>query len=141
MQDSAAQLMSNLNFEKFLGEGSFGTVYLYTHKFSRKQYAVKQMVINKTTKKLAKRAIDMCQRCYHPNILSFYGHVFDTDHVYLVFEFMPGGDLKSSVIRKRLLVPQEVLVKWLRQLVSVLVFLRKKAMLHRDIKPANVLLT
>lgn len=142
MEAEASQLLNNLVYERKIGEGGGGEVFLYRHRHSSRYFAVKKMKrTSPNFVKYVKRAIESCARCYHPNILSYYGHVYDSKYAYLVFEYMSGGDLKKEIIRRRETVPMEVLIKWIRQLVSVLVFLRKKGIMHRDIKPDNVLLT
>ena len=142
MDSHVSSLLNNLVFIRQIGEGGGGEVFLYHRATDRKPFAVKKM--KKTSAKLMKyvrRAIDSCARCYHPHLVCYHGHVYDSKHAFLIFEYMPGGDLKKEVIRKRKVVPLNVFRKWISQLVSVLVFLRKKGIMHRDIKPDNVLLT
>jgi len=142
MEAAASQLLSKLVYVRQLGEGGGGEVFLYQHRHSNRYYAVKKMKRSTPNfEKYVKRAIASCSRLYHPNIVNYFEHVYDPKFAYLIFEYMAGGDLKKEVIRKREVVPKEVLQKWIRQLVSVLTYLGKKGIMHRDIKPDNILLT
>ena len=142
MEALASGLFSNLVYERQLGKGGGGEVFLYRHRHSGKYFAVKKMAnFSKGNKKYVERALESCARIYHPNILSYYGNATDSRFAYFIFEYMPGGDLMKEVIRRRETVDIEVLRKWIRQIVSALVYLRQKGIMHRDIKPDNILLT
>jgi len=115
---------------------------LYQHRLVNRNYAVKKM--NRTTPNFdeyVEREIARCARICHENIVNYIEHVYDPKFAYLIFEYMPGGDLKTEVIRKREEVPPKVLQKWIRQLVKVLIHLGTKGIMHRDIKPDNIFLT
>jgi aurora kinase len=82
---------------KNLGEGKFGTVYQAFDRRTKGVYAFKK--IPKLTIK-SHWMIDQFllevkiqQFCNHPNILSLHGVFEDTEHVYILLEYMEEGTL------------------------------------------------
>jgi len=61
------------------------------------------------------------------------------DELYLVMEFVDGGDLDFP-ISKKIFVPGEQLRQWTRDLTLGLEYLHLMGIVHRDIKPENLLL-
>lgn len=65
--------------------------------------------------------------------------VYGPGHVYIVLEYMAGGELQSRVLRHRYL--EEPLAKlYLYQMSLAVQYLHQQAITHRDLKPENVLL-
>jgi len=76
----------------------------------------------------------------HPGIVPAYDGFEENGRVYLVMKLIDGWTLEE-VIRQSGVPSPEVLVKWLRQLLSALVYVHGQSILHRDIKPSNVIIT
>lgn len=47
-----------------------------------------------------KREVDIIKQLDHPNICRFLETYMDTDHIYLVMEYLSGGTLKDKFINK-----------------------------------------
>jgi WD40 repeat protein len=80
----------------------------------------------------------------HPSIPHIYGHFTDTEHWYLVMDFIEGETLEEHRMKSRggRLPIEQVLVIGI-QLCTVLDYLHKQQppVVFRDLKPANVMLT
>ena len=63
----------------------------------------------------------------------------DDDYLYLVMEFLPGGDLMSLLMAKDIL-PEEQAKLYTAQMVLAIEAVHKLKCIHRDIKPDNVLI-
>ena len=137
---------SDFNFIKELGVGSFGTVYLVSHKKTKAKYALK--AIDKTVpeniaeKKIFNREVEIMYKLSHPNIVKLYGHFEDEKYCYFIMQFIPNRTLFD-------LIPEEGKKPNVKQIVSVMKDLlcavyylhnMKPTIIHRDIKPENILL-
>lgn len=60
-------------------------------------------------------------------------------HLYLVMEYLPGGDLFSLMVRK-CIFPENEIQFYLAEIVLALNALHTLGFVHRDIKPENILL-
>ena len=75
----------------------------------------------------------------HPNIVSIYDVVFDSDSHYLVMEYVEGCTLKQYLEQKGKLPVNETLYI-MHQLMDALEHAHQHSVIHRDIKPHNILL-
>jgi serine/threonine protein kinase len=77
------------------------------------------------------------------HVVRLYGYDLDHATPYLVYEYVPGGDLTKLVAARRTALgrapdPAEVL-GWVTQIAEGLAFAHRTGLVHRDLKPANVL--
>ena len=76
----------------------------------------------------------------HENILPFYGCFFDDDKIYLILEYVPGGelynDLKSQPEKR---YEETRAANYIYQVAKALQYIHSKDVIHRDIKPENLL--
>uniref|UniRef100_A0A9J7XGD3 Citron Rho-interacting kinase n=1 Tax=Cyprinus carpio carpio TaxID=630221 RepID=A0A9J7XGD3_CYPCA len=64
----------------------------------------------------------------------------DQDHVYLVMEFLPGGDLMALMNRYEDQLDESMAQFYLAELVQAIHSVHQMGYVHRDIKPENVLI-
>jgi len=60
--------------------------------------------------------------------------------LYMVMEYLPGGDL-FSLLRNLGALPEEMAKMYAAELVLALEYLHSKAIVHRDLKPDNILIS
>jgi hypothetical protein len=77
------------------------------------------------------------------HVVRLYGYDLDHATPYLVYEYVPGGDLTGHLATRLRTLGRnpdaaEVL-GWMTQVVEGLAFAHKNKLVHRDLKPANVL--
>ena len=139
--------LSYSDFEplKLLGRGSFGEVLLVRLKANKKLYAMK--VLDKNELKRRKQQIhtkterDLMVKINCPFIVNIKSAFQDEAKLYIVSEFLQGGDLFFHLHEKRNLVFPEAKAKfYLIELVAALDFLHKNNMVYRDLKPENILI-
>lgn len=78
-----------------LGKGKYGLVKRAIHKKSQREVAVKIVKKKELSLKdieLLKREIEVLKVCQHPNIIRFYDVFENSDYIYIVMEYLQGGD-------------------------------------------------
>lgn len=127
-------------FGKILGFGAFGAVYMAHNYITCAKFAVK--IIRKTTlmnDMHCLREANNMKGLAHPCVLNLYDFHNKTDKMYLILEFMEGGDLKDRMLAERSL--HEGVAKWFfYQISQALVYLHAQNITHRDLKADNCLL-
>ena len=147
-QDQALNVKVTYNdFEpiKLLGRGSFGEVLLVRLKANKKVYAMK--ILNKNILKLKKQELhtkterDLMVKINCPFIVNIKSAFQDTTKLYLVSEFMQGGDMFFHLHDGQIIVFNNEKAKfYILELVLALECLHKHNMVYRDLKPENILL-
>lgn len=73
------------------------------------------------------------------NIVKYVEHIDWEEYLYIIMEYIPGGDL-SSLINKERVLPEHEVKMMATQLLSALGYLHKMGITHRDVKPDNILI-
>ena len=128
---------------RLLGKGSFGKVVLVKRFDSDKIYAMK--IINKnlinTQTKVNHTKIEriILEKLNHPFIAKLQYAFQQENHLYLITEFLQGGDLFFHLTREKCF--KEVKVKfYAAQIFLAIDYLHKNGYIYRDLKPENILL-
>ncbi|GBG32839.1 Protein kinase, putative [Hondaea fermentalgiana] len=127
-----------------LGKGKFGNVYLARTKKEKRVVALKVLfkeeIENSDLMHQLKREIEIHHRLRHKNVVRLYSYFHDKERVYLILEYVPGGELFEELKNSpsgRFEEPRASAV--IRQLVCALTQCHKLGVVHRDIKPENIL--
>ncbi|KAI1294727.1 Ribosomal protein S6 kinase alpha-3 [Halotydeus destructor] len=130
---------------KVLGEGSFGRVFLVKKMVgpdSGTLYAMK--VLRKATLKVRDRVRSKVERniladVKHPFIVKL-NYAFQTEgKLYLVLDYLRGGDLFGRLNREVMFTEEDVKF-YLAELAMALEHLHGIGIIYRDLKPENILL-
>ncbi|XP_024085925.1 ribosomal protein S6 kinase 2 beta-like isoform X2 [Cimex lectularius] len=136
---------SQFELLKVLGQGSFGKVFLVKKIVgadSGTLYAMK--VLKKATLKVRDRMRTKMERnilvdVRHPFIVRLH-YAFQTEgKLYLILDFLRGGDLFSR-LSKELMFTEEDVKFYLAELALALNHLHSLGIIYRDLKPENILL-
>ena len=138
----------NLVKQAVLGEGTFGCVYLVTHKVSpnaeEETLALKCLskvsIIEKKNEKrimIERNALREVSDC--PFVIKLLETYQDKNHVYFLSDFVQGGSLFAHMVRSEVL-PHSECVFLTACLASALVHIHRKGFVHRDLKPENCLI-
>jgi len=85
------------------------------------------------------REITMMKLMNHPNIIRIYD-VFESDKdLFLVLEYVEGGELFDFLVNRGRLPPAEALA-YFKQIVYGLNYAHTFSIIHRDLKPENILI-
>ncbi|XP_064206816.1 ribosomal protein S6 kinase alpha-3 isoform X3 [Anguilla rostrata] len=133
------------DIRKVLGQGSFGKVFLVKKKTgpdAGQLYAMK--VLKKATLKVRDRVRTKMERdilveVNHPFIVKLH-YAFQTEgKLYLILDFLRGGDLFTR-LSKEVMFTEEDVKFYLAELALALDHLHSLGIIYRDLKPENILL-
>jgi serine/threonine protein kinase len=129
--------VGNYALGRLIGKGSFGKVYLATHKLTNGSKVVLKSA-KKDDANLA-REIHHHRQFLHPHIARLYEVIVTESLVWLVLEYCPGDELYNYLLDKGALEPAKV-QKIFTQLVGAVSYVHNKSCVHRDLKLENILL-
>lgn len=129
--------IGNYNVARLIGQGSFGKVYLATHKFTNTKVVLKSS--SKTAPNLV-REIHHHRQFKHPHITRLYEIIVTETVVWMVLEYCPGDELYTYLVENGRLSVDETR-KIFAQLCGAVTYVHKsKNCVHRDLKLENILL-
>ncbi|EWC44506.1 hypothetical protein DRE_06774 [Drechslerella stenobrocha 248] len=135
--------LSDFTFQRTLGTGSFGRVHLVQSKHNLRFYAVKVLKKAQVVKmKQVEHTNDerrMLQRVKHPFLITLWGTFQDSRNLYMVMDFIEGGEL-FSLLRKSQRFPNPVAKFYAAEVALALDYLHSLNIIYRDLKPENLLL-
>ncbi|KAK1994513.1 kinase-like protein [Colletotrichum falcatum] len=136
--------LENLETLQILGKGSFGVVKLVWDRSHRQVYAMK--VIRKS---------DMIRSCQEGHlraerdflaasensqwIVSLIASFQDPTNLYLLMDYMPGGDFLGLLIRENVLTESRTRF-YIAEMILCVEEAHKLGCIHRDVKPDNFLI-
>lgn len=129
---------------KPISKGAFGSVYLAKKKVTGDYYAIKvlkkadMVAKNQVTNVKAERAIMMWQG-ESDFVAKLYWTFSSKDYLYLVMEYLNGGDC-ASLIKSLGGLPEDWAKKYLAEVVLGVQHLHDRQIVHRDLKPDNLLI-
>uniref|UniRef100_A0A8C1ERP6 non-specific serine/threonine protein kinase n=1 Tax=Cyprinus carpio carpio TaxID=630221 RepID=A0A8C1ERP6_CYPCA len=127
---------------KLIGRGAFGAVQLVRHKVSQQVYAMKQLskfeMVKRSDSAFFWEERDIMAFSKSPWIVQLCCAFQDEKYLYLVMEFMPGGDLVT--LTSNYDIPEEWARFYTAEVVLALDAIHSLGFIHRDIKPDNMLL-
>lgn len=135
--------IGNYRLGKTIGEGTFGKVKLAEHEITGHRVAVKilnrdKMKDTKLDQKI-KREIKILKLLRHPHIIRLYEIIETQSDIYMVMEYVSGGELFEYIVSKGKLSEAEAR-RIFQQIVSGVEYCHLFNVVHRDLKPENILL-
>jgi len=128
-----------------LGTGTFGKVKIATHQLTGHKVAVKilnrNIIESKDKDALVKirREIQNLKMFRHPHIIKLYQEIYTNTDIFMVLEFVSGGELFEYIV-KRGKLHEDMARRFFQQIISGLDYCHRHMIVHRDLKPENLLL-
>ncbi|KIX94365.1 uncharacterized protein Z520_09751 [Fonsecaea multimorphosa CBS 102226] len=138
------EVPSNFTTIKVIGKGAFGEVKLVQRKTDGKIYALKSLIKSEMFKKdqlahvRAERDI-LADSKDNPWLVKLHASFQDNTYLYMLMEFLPGGDLMTMLIKYEIF-SEDITRFYMAEIVMAIEAVHKLGFLHRDIKPDNILL-
>eukprot|EP01137_Pigoraptor_chileana_P037588 Opistho-2@34895 len=129
---------------KLVSRGAYGSVHLARHKdgddvFAMKILKKKDMILrNQVEQVMAERHILAFAR--NPFVVSMHCSFQTTDHLYMVMEFVNGGDC-ATLLKNLGVFSEEMARNYTAETVLALEYIHSYGIVHRDLKPDNLLVT
>ena len=128
--------------KKFLGEGSFASVYLVQNRITESIRAMK--IINKSSntteedEKEIVNEINILKIMDHPNILKIFEFYSNKESYSIITEFCSGGELFQEITENGPF-NEQYSAYVMFQIFSAINYCHNMNIIHRDLKPENIL--
>ncbi|ODN96944.1 hypothetical protein I350_07919 [Cryptococcus amylolentus CBS 6273] len=159
---SRTRVVGDWQLQKTLGAGSMGKVKLATNVLTREKCAVKiipryteatrreepktpeeaekQRLKDESKEIRTIREAHISLLLHHPYICGMREFIMHTNHHYMVFEFIDGGQMLDYIISHGRL-RERAARKFARQIGSALDYCHQNSIVHRDLKIENILIS
>ncbi|ORZ11435.1 kinase-like domain-containing protein [Absidia repens] len=135
--------LGDFHVMRTLGTGSFGRVHLIQSRVNARHYAMK--VLKKTEVVRLKQVEHtnnekhILEAVAHPFLVNLWGTFQDDSNLYMVMDYVAGGEL-FSVLRRSHRFPDHVAKFYAGEVLLAIDYLHSKDIIYRDLKPENLLL-
>ncbi|XP_052187814.1 uncharacterized protein LOC127798344 isoform X2 [Diospyros lotus] len=126
-----------------IGKGAFGEVRVCREKTTGTVYAMKKLkkseMLRRGQVEHVKAERNLLAEVDSNCIVKLYCSFQDNEFLYLIMEYLPGGDMMTLLMRKDTLTEDEARF-YVAETVLAIESIHKHNYIHRDIKPDNLLL-
>ncbi|XP_073986374.1 protein kinase, cAMP-dependent, catalytic subunit 3 [Rhodnius prolixus] len=138
-----AHTIDQLDIIKTIGTGTFGRVCLCREKETGDYLAIKILAISDVIRlkqvEHVKNEKEILADLKHPFIVNLWWHFHDSCYLYMVFDYVCGGEL-FSYLRNAGRFPCSTGMFYTAEIVVALEYLHSQSVVYRDLKPENLLL-
>ncbi|KAF8624490.1 hypothetical protein AX17_007119 [Amanita inopinata Kibby_2008] len=135
--------LTDFIIHRTLGTGSFGRVHLVQSKHNLRFYAIKvlskERVVKMKQVEHTNNERHLLSAVQHPFIINLWGTFQDASNLYMVMDFIHGGEL-FTLLRRSNRFPDPVAKFYAAEVALALHYLHGLDIVYRDLKPENILL-
>lgn len=126
-----------------IGEGTFAKVKFARNTETGDSVAIKVMakstILQHRMVEQIKREISIMKIVRHPNIVRLHEVLASQTKIYIILEFVMGGELYDKIVQQGKLSENESR-RYFQQLIDAVDHCHRRGVYHRDLKPENLLL-
>ncbi|XP_036883606.1 cAMP-dependent protein kinase catalytic subunit PRKX isoform X1 [Sturnira hondurensis] len=141
--ESPAYRLQDFDTLATVGTGTFGRVQLVRLKTTKRFFALKVMSIPEVIRLKQEQHVQneksVLKEVNHPFLVKLFWTCHDERFLYMLMEFVPGGEL-FSYLRNRGRFCNDAGLFYSAEIVCALEYLHSKEIVYRDLKPENILL-
>ncbi|KAF7846977.1 hypothetical protein BT93_L3520 [Corymbia citriodora subsp. variegata] len=138
-----ARKVGKYQLGRTIGEGTFAKVKFAQNLETGDSVAIKIMakstILEHRMVDQIRREISITKIVRHPNIVRLHEVLASRTKIYIILEFVTGGELFDQIVHKGRL-PENLCRKYFQQLIDAVAHCHSKGVYHRDLKPENLLL-
>lgn len=135
--------LSNYTILKTIGKGYFGEVKLVRKIQDGRVFALKRLykseMLSKDQIPRVRAERDALAESDSEWVVKLYTTFQDNTSLYMLMEFLPGGDLMSMLIKYQIFT-EDVTRFYTAEIIMAIEAIHKLGFIHRDIKPDNIIL-
>ncbi|SCU94073.1 LAME_0F05996g1_1 [Lachancea meyersii CBS 8951] len=142
---------------RVLGRGAYGKVLLVKDFHTTRLYAMKQLkkaeiliheepTVSSTQEDALEKRLErtfaektILSELEHPHIVKLFYTFHDHHRLYLILQFIPGGELFYH-LKEQGVLDEDTVAFYAAEISSAIKFLHQKGIVYRDLKPENCLL-
>ncbi|XP_058147698.1 cAMP-dependent protein kinase catalytic subunit PRKX-like [Dasypus novemcinctus] len=126
-----------------VGTGTFGRVHLVRKKSAQHVFALKVMSIPDVIRLKQEQHVhnekSVLKEVSHPFLVQLFWTCHDDRFLYMLMEFVPGGEL-FTYLRNRGRFSSSAGLFYAAEIICAIEYLHSKEIVYRDLKPENILL-
>lgn len=139
--ENSTRLITDYQLVRIIGTGTFGKVYLAL--LDGKSFALKMLhkkkIIELKQIDHIKNEKNILASVDHPFVVNLIEAFQDKMNLYLVFDFVQGGEI-FRLLRKENVFPNDVALFYIAEITLALQYLHDRQIAYRDLKPENLLI-
>lgn len=122
-----------------IGAGGYGRVFLATDRVMKgRQVAIKKVVIRESDMRAGfRKEVEIMKDLDHPNVCKVFESYDQGRTVYLVMEYLDGGELLDRILDQEV-IDEPSSADIVHQVASALKYAHGRGIAHRDLKPENI---
>lgn len=134
-EETKEYILSCYEDVRLLHQSERGEIWLALHQVSQNLFVKRILPFSESGLK----TFELLKPLKHPNLLGIIGVINLHDKLFIIEEYIEGGNLADLLKENRVIREQEVL-SIIRQLCQALNVLHSSGIVHRDIKPSNLMI-
>ncbi|KIY92674.1 hypothetical protein MNEG_15289 [Monoraphidium neglectum] len=142
-RNAPAMSIDDFNILKPISRGAFGRVYLAEKKSTGDRFALKVIrkadVFKKNLVQSINNEKNIMAIANNPFVVRFFYSFQSRDNLYLVMEYLNGGDC-ASLLQMQGCLDEDIARTYLAETVLALEYCHSLGIIHRDLKPDNMLI-
>jgi len=142
VNEKRGKISKDYEILQVIGKGAFGEVKKVIHKLTgdiRAMKIIKKDKVDEAYLRSLNTEISILKQLDHPNIVKLYEIYQDTKNIYLITEFLGGGELFDLILKTKHF-NENIAARIMKQVFSAVGYCHSKNIVHRDMKPENLLL-
>ncbi|BBM84700.1 protein kinase domain-containing protein [Candidatus Uabimicrobium amorphum] len=135
-------LNNRYQFQKTIGQGGMGKVYLVEDTFSGELVVVKECIPKENAQNVIeriKREYQFMKKIQHPNLVSALDFFQQQGRYFIVMEFVEGMTLQVLIHSHPRSITLEEQLHIAQKICDVVAALNENDIIHRDLKPDNII--
>jgi calcium-dependent protein kinase len=140
IHQNTSKLNQDYKIVKKLGSGAFSEVFLVQNRITNNFECVKiieRSSLSSFEDEDIMNEIKTLSEMDHPNIMKIKGYYQTANHLYIISEYLSGGELFDRIIECHNFSESQA-AKLIEQILSAVSYLHKHNVIHRDLKPENI---